>query len=48
MASAVHVLSKVHLDVNMSRVFTLNPKDKDHLRTLMFNARSANLLIKLM
>jgi hypothetical protein len=34
----------VHLDTNLSRVFTLNPKDKDHPRTLTFNARSANLL----
>jgi len=34
----------VHLDMNLSRAFTLNPKDKDHPRTLTFNARSANLL----
>jgi hypothetical protein len=36
--------SVVHLDMNLSRVFALNPKDKEHLRTLTFNARSANLL----
>jgi hypothetical protein len=30
--------------MNLSRVFTINPKDKDHARTLTFNARSANLL----
>jgi hypothetical protein len=34
----------VHFDMNLSRVFTLNPKDKEHPRTLTFNARSANLL----
>jgi len=34
----------VHLDMNLSRAFTLNPKDKDHPRTVTFNARSANLL----
>lgn len=34
----------VHLDMNLSRVFTLSPKDKEHTRTLTFNARSANLL----
>jgi hypothetical protein len=34
----------IHLDMNMNRVFTLNPNDKDHPRTLTFNARSANLL----
>jgi len=33
-----------HLDMNLRRSFVLNPKDKDHLRTLAFNARSANLL----
>jgi hypothetical protein len=33
-----------HLDMNLSRGFTLNPKDKDHPRTFTFNARSANLL----
>jgi hypothetical protein len=36
--------TRVHLDANLSRVFQLNPKDKDHSRTLTFNARSANLL----
>lgn len=35
---------KIHLDMNMSRAFTLSPKDKEHPRTLTFNARSANLL----
>jgi hypothetical protein len=34
----------IHLDVNLSRKFTLNPQDKDHPRTLTFNVRSANLL----
>ena len=34
----------LHLDLNLSRVFALNPKDKDHPRTFTFNARSANLL----
>jgi Carboxypeptidase regulatory-like domain len=34
----------VHLDMNLSRAFTLNPNDKNHPRTLTFNARSANLL----
>ena len=34
----------VHLDMNLSRGFSLHPKDKDHPRTLTFNARSANLL----
>jgi hypothetical protein len=34
----------VHLDMNLKRSFVLNPKDKDHPRTLDFNARSANLL----
>ena len=33
-----------HLDANLSRVFTLNPKDKDHPYTFTINARSANLL----
>ncbi len=33
-----------HLDMNLKRSFVLNPKDKDHQRTLDFNARSANLL----
>ena len=34
----------VHFDMNLSRAFTLNPVDKNHPRTLTFNARSANLL----
>jgi hypothetical protein len=34
----------MHLDANLSRAFTLNPRDKDRARTLTFNARSANLL----
>jgi Carboxypeptidase regulatory-like domain len=34
----------LYLDANLSRAFTLNPQDKDHPRTLTFNARSANLL----
>jgi hypothetical protein len=34
----------LHLDVNLSRAFTLNRKDKNHLRVFTFNARSANLL----
>ena len=34
----------VHLDMNLSRIFTLNPMDKEHPKTLTFNARSANLL----
>ena len=34
----------LHLGMNLSRVFTLDPKVKDHPRTFTFNARSANLL----
>jgi hypothetical protein len=34
----------IHLDMNLSRTFVLNPKDKEDSRTLTFNARSANLL----
>jgi hypothetical protein len=34
----------LHLDGNLSRVFTLNPGDKDHPRTFTFNARSSNLV----
>lgn len=34
----------VHLDTNLSRVIALNPRDKDHPRTITINARSANLL----
>jgi hypothetical protein len=36
--------SQFHFDMNLSRVFTLNPRDKDHPRMLTFNARSTNLL----
>ncbi len=32
------------LALNLNRSFTLNPIDKDHPRTLSFNARAANLL----
>jgi hypothetical protein len=34
----------IHLDMNLSRIFLLNPGNKEHPRTLTFNARSANLL----
>jgi hypothetical protein len=34
----------IHLDMNLSRVFQLNPKDSESPRSLTFNARSANLL----
>jgi len=34
----------IHLDMNLSRAFQLNRKDKEDSRTLTFNARSANLL----
>jgi hypothetical protein len=34
----------IHLDVNLSRAFSLNPKDKDRPQTVAVNARSANLL----
>lgn len=34
----------VHLDMNLSRAFVLNPKNTDHLRTITFNVRSANVL----
>lgn len=34
----------VHLDANLTRTFALNPRDKDHPRTMTLNARSANLL----
>ncbi len=33
-----------HLSSNLSRTFVLNPRDKDHARTLTLNARAANLL----
>jgi hypothetical protein len=38
------MLALIHLDMNLSRAFNLNQSDKDHPRTLTFNARSANLL----
>ena len=34
----------VHLDMNLSRAFALNPKNIDHLRTFTLNVRSANVL----
>jgi hypothetical protein len=34
----------VHMDMDVSRVFALNPKDKDHPRTLTLHVRSANFL----
>ncbi len=34
----------IHLDLNLSKAFPLNPADKDHPRTITLNARSANLL----
>jgi hypothetical protein len=34
----------LHVDANLSRDIILNPKGKEHLRTLTFNARSANLV----
>jgi hypothetical protein len=34
----------LHLDGNLTRIFTLNPGDKDHPRTFTFNARSSNLV----
>ena len=34
----------VHLDANLSRTIALNPRNKDHARTITLNARSANLL----
>jgi hypothetical protein len=36
--------TSLYFDSNLHRSFVLNPKDKDHLRTLDFNIRSANLL----
>jgi hypothetical protein len=36
--------AQIHLDMNLSRPFALNPRDKDHPRTFLFNARSTNLL----
>jgi hypothetical protein len=34
----------INLDPNIRRTFTLNPKDKDHPKTLSLNVRSANVL----
>lgn len=34
----------INLDPNIRRTFTLNPKDKDHPKTLSLNFRSANVL----
>jgi hypothetical protein len=34
----------INLDPNLRRTFVLNPKDKDHLKTLSFNVRSSNVL----
>lgn len=34
----------IHLDANLSRVFSLRPKDKDHSRSVDLHIRSANLL----
>lgn len=34
----------IHLDPNIRRSFTLNPKDKDHPLSLSFNARGSNVL----
>ena len=36
--------ARIHLDMNLSREFALNPRDKDHPRTVTFNARGTNLL----
>lgn len=36
--------ARVHLDGTFTRVFTLNPKDKEHPHTLTFNARTSNLI----
>jgi Carboxypeptidase regulatory-like domain len=36
--------AQIHLDMNLSRAFALNPRDKDHPRSVTFNARSTNLL----
>jgi hypothetical protein len=33
-----------HLYGNLSRAFVLDPRDKDHVRTLIFNARASNFL----
>ncbi len=34
----------INLDQNLRRTFLLNPRDKDHPKTLSLNARSANVL----
>ncbi len=34
----------INLDPTIRRTFTLNPKDKDHPKTLSFSARGANIL----
>jgi hypothetical protein len=34
----------INLDENIRRTFVLNPRDKDHRKTLSINARSSNLL----
>jgi len=34
----------IHLNLNLSRAFILNPTDKDRPRTITLNARSSNLL----
>jgi hypothetical protein len=36
--------AQMHLDTNLSRTFTLKSKDKDHPRSITFNARSTNLV----
>jgi hypothetical protein len=36
--------AQFHLDMNLSRAFTLQSRNKDNPRTLTFNARSTNLL----
>jgi hypothetical protein len=35
---------QIHLDMNLSREFALNPRDKDRPRTFTLNVRSTNLL----
>ena len=34
----------INFDPNLRRTFVLNPRDKDHPKTLSLNARSANVL----
>jgi hypothetical protein len=36
--------AQIHLDMNLSREFALDSRDKDHPRTFTLNARSTNLL----